>query len=604
MNDENGNPLRGRDLGCGSTEQLHWFCSPCIANFWSSPLCRRPHPLCTAPPPRETQDEDLTLHTLRTLIQQNVPNNGAREDSPDVEWVDVLTDEDPATRPPRPPWRAPTWALPDPGADPRIYVPDSEHYNDAPRGSLTPISNLPDSWGPVNPTNRNNYRTTVVTLTTRLPFAFGWLVGDAGRAMGIVRGAHGDEWGEFFHRGGAMTPGGTERLMAAYLTWRGIPLPRSLQPLAQRPQQPRVPPPQPGKYGNAAVARMMARGTRLDSSSSSSRRTATITTPPPRSRATTATRAMNVRARASPAATSSTSFGPSTSTPPTPVATPHQQRAADATRTTDAPARSRAGTPQSPRQERASKRAAQRNPPQHHPATGIQGHRASHAGSGAVPSPTNTGAAGTRPEQPPGTANPHREPTSSPTGSPQPQTPPGASARGHQPAAGQAAATQAQPEPRPRHGAPDRPAAGPAYAPPEDPPTQAHAATPTDTATTRPSDTVRPHTHDPTEGLDPQAPATASTGDLSATTHAALAPQRHHAPPTGPTARRAELSSPGHPAPGPDPGPDPARTTVLAGAPQPTGPGSRPGSPPVSEGHAREAAQPEDDEAAPPALPT
>ena len=67
VNDEDGNPLRGHDLGCGGTEQLHWFCSPCSANFWSSPLCRQPHRLCTAPPPRETQDEDLTLQTLRTL---------------------------------------------------------------------------------------------------------------------------------------------------------------------------------------------------------------------------------------------------------------------------------------------------------------------------------------------------------------------------------------------------------------------------------------------------------------------------------------------------------------------------------------------------------
>ena len=97
--------------------------------------------------------------------------------------------------------------------------------------------------------------------------------------MATVRGAHGGEWGEFFHRGGAMTPGTTERLMAAYLTWRGIPLQSSLQPLAQRAQQPHVPPPQQGTYGNAAVARMMGRGTRLDGSSSSSRRTATITTP-------------------------------------------------------------------------------------------------------------------------------------------------------------------------------------------------------------------------------------------------------------------------------------------------------------------------------------
>ena len=133
--------------------------------------------------------------------------------------------------------------------------------------------------------------------------------------MGIVRGAHGGELGDFFHRSGAKNAGSTERLMAAYLTWRGIPLPRSLQPLAQRAQQPHVPPPQPGTYGNAAVARMMAGGAQNHSSSSSSLRTATITTPPPRSRATTATRATNVRARAPSAATASTSSGPSTSAP-------------------------------------------------------------------------------------------------------------------------------------------------------------------------------------------------------------------------------------------------------------------------------------------------
>ena len=97
--------------------------------------------------------------------------------------------------PPRPPWRAPTWALPDPGGDPTIYVPDSEHYDDAPRGSLPPIGNLPDSFGPVTPMNHNNHRTIVVTLTTRLPFAFGWLVGAAEWPMGMARGAHGGEWG-------------------------------------------------------------------------------------------------------------------------------------------------------------------------------------------------------------------------------------------------------------------------------------------------------------------------------------------------------------------------------------------------------------------------
>ena len=141
-------------------------------------------------------------------------------------------------------------------------------------------------------------------------------------------------------------------------------------------------------------------------------------TPPPQSHATTVGRATNVRARTS-AAMSSTSPDPSTSAPPTPAAEPHQQHAADATRTTGGPAPSRAGTPQSPRQERASKRAAQRQPTQHHATTGSRGHLASPARSGAPPGPTNTGAVGTQPGQPPGTAYPHRVPAPSPTGSPQ-----------------------------------------------------------------------------------------------------------------------------------------------------------------------------------------
>ena len=118
-----------------------------------------------------------------------------------IGWMSSPT-RTPTTPPPRPPWHAPTWALRDPGADPTIYVPENEHYDDAPRGSLPPIGTLPDSWGPVTTMNHDNYRTTVVTLTTRLPFAFGWLLGDAEWAMGIVRGTHGGKGGEIFHRGG------------------------------------------------------------------------------------------------------------------------------------------------------------------------------------------------------------------------------------------------------------------------------------------------------------------------------------------------------------------------------------------------------------------
>ena len=249
------------------------------------------------------------------------------------------------------------------------------------------------------------YATQRLQPATTTPWATregGARIDALGWAMGIVRGANGGKMENFLHRSGAMTKGATERLMAAYLTWRDIPLPRSLEPLARRAQQPHVPPPRPGTYGNAAVARMMAGGARHQSSSSSSRKTATITTLPPRSRATAATRATNVRALAPwgvgapQGQTASTSSSPSSSAPDAPVTTPHRQHAADATRTTDAPAPSMAGAPQSPRQECASERAAQRLQPQHHAATGIQGHRASPAGSGAVPSPTNTGAVGTR----------------------------------------------------------------------------------------------------------------------------------------------------------------------------------------------------------------
>ena len=105
-------------------------------------------------------------------------------------------------------------------------------------------------------------------------------------------------------------------------------------------------------------------------------------------------------------------------------------------------------------------------------------------------------------------------------------------------------------------------------------------------------------------GPRPPPPAISGTEDLPAMTYAGPALQRHHALPTRPAARPAEPSSPGGPAPGPDPGSDPARTTAPAGALQPAGPGSLPEPPSVSEGHAREAAQPTNDEAEPPALQT
>ena len=213
-------PLPGHDLGCGSAKMLHWFCSPCIAHPHACPLCRRLHPLCTALPPRETQTDDLTLHMLRTLTAQNVwaPPDADGGDSPDVRWLDVLGEEDPAAPPARPYWRAPTCTLPDGEEAPTIWVADYEHYGGVPRGSMYPVGNLPDSWGPVGPMNRDNWRTTVLTLTTCLPFTFGWLVGDVECAMGMIRGADGHEWGDFSRCSGVMTKGAPERLMAANLT--------------------------------------------------------------------------------------------------------------------------------------------------------------------------------------------------------------------------------------------------------------------------------------------------------------------------------------------------------------------------------------------------
>ena len=118
MNDENGNPIRGHDLGCAGTEQLHWFCSPCIANLWSCPIF--PATALTLHSSAAARNASQKTHAPHTAHPDPAKrrNNGAGGDTPDVEWLDVLTDEAPTTPPPHPPWRAPTWALPVEGADP------------------------------------------------------------------------------------------------------------------------------------------------------------------------------------------------------------------------------------------------------------------------------------------------------------------------------------------------------------------------------------------------------------------------------------------------------------------------------------------------------
>ena len=289
---------------------------------------------------------------------------------------------------------------------------------------------------------------------------------------------------------------------------------------------------------------------------------------------------------------------PARPAPPPPHPSPHHTNSAPPTPRGLRANRHHQGP--APHRARAkSERPNGRRNDNHHNTTRPQGSRdAGHHLPGAEPYP----APRIRGRWAPSPNNPSASHT--PTGSPQPLTPPVASAHGPRPATSQVAATKAHPEPRPHHSTPDRPAAGPVFAPPDGPPTQAHTATPTDTTTARSSNTVHPHTHGPTEGLIPQAPATSSAEDLPATTHDGPAAQRHHAPPTGPTARPAEPSSPDRPAPGPGPGPDPARSAAPASAPQPTGPESRPEAPPVAEGHARGATQPTNDEAELPALPT
>ena len=197
-----------------------------------------------------------------------------------------------------------------------IWVPDYEHYGGVRGRSLRTVGNLLDSWGPIGPMNGNNWLTTVLTLTTR---------------HGDRLGRPGQRVGGFFVSQRGHDQGGTREADSTYLTWRVIPLPRRLVPVARRAHQPLVPPRQPGTYGNAAVARMMAGEARHHSSSTSTRRGATITTQlwP---RTTCTTRATSVRSPA-PSGTSrprspttSPSSSPSTSDPQATAHSPHRRR--------------------------------------------------------------------------------------------------------------------------------------------------------------------------------------------------------------------------------------------------------------------------------------
>ena len=103
--------------------------------------------------------------------------------------------------------------------------------------------------------NIESDRAVTVALSTRLPFAFGWLVKDGECAMGLARGAHGHDCGGLFFRNEGLRPGDSMyRVMGSWMTWRRIPVPKWLRPVVESAHQPSVVPPQPSTYGNAAVA--------------------------------------------------------------------------------------------------------------------------------------------------------------------------------------------------------------------------------------------------------------------------------------------------------------------------------------------------------------
>ena len=192
---EPGRP--GHELCCGGTETRRWFCSQCIVKLHQCPICRQRHALCTGPPPRETEEKDLTLATIRMLATQNISaprDHIGGGESPDVEWLKTL--EVPTAPPARPPFRQVRWQVPA-GNNPSNHAPDHDPYDTAPRGSLPLPGELQITLDP-SPTNIENYRAVTVALSSRLPFAFGWLSGDGEWAMGLARNAHGHEWGDLF----------------------------------------------------------------------------------------------------------------------------------------------------------------------------------------------------------------------------------------------------------------------------------------------------------------------------------------------------------------------------------------------------------------------
>ena len=153
-------------------------------------------------------------------------------------------------------WRPARWHMPEGEEDPTIWAPDHEPYDTGPRGRLPLFREVPDS-SDLSSMNIENYRAVTLALPACIPVAFAWLVGDAESAIEILRGTHGHDRGDLSRRSGDLRPSNAiERLVAAWMTLRLIPVPRWLQPVVQWAHQPPVPRSQPDTYGNVAVARV------------------------------------------------------------------------------------------------------------------------------------------------------------------------------------------------------------------------------------------------------------------------------------------------------------------------------------------------------------
>ena len=85
------------------------------------------------------------------------------------------------------------------------------------------------------------YRVVTIALTTRLSFTFSWLMKGAQWAIGIVRAAQGHERGGSLRCSRGLLLYAHKSQMAAWFTWRGIPITQHLQPVFQRANQPLVP---------------------------------------------------------------------------------------------------------------------------------------------------------------------------------------------------------------------------------------------------------------------------------------------------------------------------------------------------------------------------